>query len=296
MLVTFGLNPDVRHPGWFNLHVPHLMATYDGTPQEGGGELPRADRLNVLRHFGDAVKVRGTLFDWNDPDMNNHHFVRLLEFSENNEPPASDPLLQEMADYALTRGMHCGHISKANASSRYGKYCAGTLGAAMAAVVNASGGAMTVSIVAAAVSLTEAGFPLLAAGDPVWGGIVERAAFNGNAAAVSILVTFGGDAEVPAGVRGVPHQAARTSQWNPAGALNVLRHFIGGLSVAGKLSSYGSWSRNSDLGAPLEMMNTYSTSQNETHQAQYAEMHSLLYEQGFALRFGHGEVLRDSGG
>ena len=280
VLVTFGLNPDVRHPMWFNLHVPHLMATYDGTPQEGGGELPRADRLNVLRHFGDAVKVRGTLFDWNDPDMNNHHFVRLLEFSENNEPPASDPLLQEMADYALTRGMHCGHISKANASARYGKYCAGTLGAAMAAVVNASGGAMTASIVAAAVSLTEAGFPLLAAGDPVWGGIVERAAFNGNAAAVSILVTFGGDAEVPAGVRGVPHQAARTSQWNPAGALNVLRHFIGGLSVAGKLSSYGSWSRNSDLGAPLEMMNTYSTSTNETHQAQYAEMHSLLYEQG----------------
>ena len=280
VLVTFGLNPDVRHPGWFNLHVPHLMATYDGTPQEGGGELPRADRLNVLRHFGDAVAVRGTLFDWNDPDKNNNHFVRLLELSEINEPAESDPILQEMADYALTRGMHCGHISKANESARYGKYCAGTLGAAMAAVVNASDGAMTASIVAAAVSLTEAGFPLLAAGDPVWGGIVERAAFKGNAAAVSILVTFGGDAEVPAGVRGVPHQAARTSQWNPEGALNVLRHFIGGLSVAGKLSSYGSWSRNSDLGAPLEIMNAYSTRTDAEALGYYAEMHSLLYEQG----------------
>ena len=280
VLVTFGVNPDVRHPTFFNLHVAHLMATWDGTPQPGGGELPRADRLNVLRHFGDALAVRGTLFDWNTPDMNNNHFEFLLGLSEDREPAESDPLLQEMADYALTRGMHCGHISKANASARYGKYCAGTRGAAMAAVVQASGGAGTVSIVAAAVSLTDAGFPLLAAGDPTWGGIVERAAFNGNAAAVSILITFGGDAEVPDQVRGVPHQAARSSQWNPAGALNVLRHFIGGLSVAGKLSSYGSWSRNSDLGAPLEIMNAYSTSTNETHQAQYAEMHSLLYEQG----------------
>ena len=282
VLITAGADPDTRSPfGGFDLNIPLLMATYDGTQQpDGSGELARAKRATVLYHFGDAVEVRGTLYhNWNLIG-NGNHFSDLLGFSEDREPPESDPILQEMADYALTRGMHCGHIGKNEPAKRYGKYCAGTLGAAMAAAVNAGGSGGTVSIVAAAISLTEAGVSLLVAGDPTWGGIVQRAAFNGNAAAVSILITFGADAEVPDDVRGAPHQAARTSAWNPTGALNVLRHLIGGLSVAGKLSAYGSWNKSSDLGRPLEIMNDYSSLTDEASQRRYDEMHSLFYDYG----------------
>ena len=288
VLITAGFDPDARSD-WFNLNVPHLMATYDGTRQEGGGELPRADRLNVLRHFGDALAVRGTLFDWNEPDMNNHHFVRLLEFSENNEPPESDPILQEMADYALTRGMHCGHISATNPDNKYGKYCVGTSGAALANAVNEiDAGTPAETIRAMAASLIATGVPLHVVGatmvNPGLNELAVLAAWKRNGPVVSVLVSLGAAVEVPAGVRGVHHQVARASHSNnnrnPGDMLTVLQHFIGGLEASGRLSGYGSWSVAGYLNeTALDLMTMYASTDAQYREV-VREMHSLLYEQG----------------
>ena len=288
VLITAGADPDTRSPfGGFDLNIPLLMATYDGTQQpDGSGELARAKRATVLYHFGDAVEVRGTVFAWNERDGGGigNHFTDLLVLSESNEPTSSDPILLEMADYALTRGMHCGHHRKEDEAKRYAKYCVGTLGAALAAMIDGiDANTPADAIRTAAQTLADAGVALLVAGDPAWGGsgVVERAAIRWNGPAVSVLITFGGDAETQGTqVRTVPHWVARNSDNNPAAQLEILRHFIGGLSVAGKLSGYGSWNREAQgVGRPLQTLNRYANS-DDAHREDLLEIHSLMYERG----------------
>ena len=293
VLITAGFDADARSPfGGFNLNIPLLMATYDGTQQpDGSGELSRASRANVLRHFGDGLAVRGTLYhNWNLIDGNNNHFTNLLGFSENNEPPESDPILQEMADYALTRGMHCGHISATDPDNKYGKYCVGTSGAALAKAVNgidASTPAETIR--AMAVSLIATGVPLHVVGatmvNPGLNELAVLAAWKRNGPVVSVLVSLGAAVEVPAGVRGVHHQVARASHSNnpsrpPTQMLTVLQHFIGGLEASGRLSGYGSWSVAGYLNeTALDLMTMYASTDAQYREV-VREMHSLLYEQG----------------
>ena len=288
VLITAGADADARLASFHDLNVPLLMATYDGTQQpDGSGELARAKRLNVLRHFGDAVEVRGTVFAWNGRDGNGNHFSDLLGFSEDNEPPESDPILREMADYALTRGMHCGHHKKEDEAKRYAKYCVGTLGAALAAMIDGiDANTPAAAIRTAAQTLADAGVALLVAGDPAWGGsgVVERAAIRWNGPAVSVLITFGGDAETQGTqVRTVPHWVARNSASDPSAQLEILRHFIGGLEASGKLSGYGSWNREAQgVGRPLQTLNQFLTvaAHREAHKEDLLEIHSLMYERG----------------
>ena len=288
VLITAGADADARLASFHDLNVPLLMATYDGTQQpDGSGELARAKRLNVLRHFGDAVEVRGTVFAWNGRAGNGNHFSDLLGFSEDNEPPESDPILREMADYALTRGMHCGHHKKEDEAKRYAKYCVGTLGAALAAMIDGiDANTPAAAIRTAAQTLADAGVALLVAGDPAWGGsgVVERAAIRWNGPAVSVLITFGGDAETQGTqVRTVPHWVARNSASDPSAQLEILRHFIGGLEASGKLSGYGSWNREAQgVGRPLQTLNQFLTvaAHREAHKEDLLEIHSLMYERG----------------
>ena len=292
VLITAGFDPDARSPfGGFNLNIPLLMATYDGTQQpDGSGELSRASRANVLRHFGDGLAVRGTLYhNWNLIDGNNNHFTNLLGFSENNEPPESDPILQEMADYALTRGMHCGHISATDPDNKYGKYCVGTSGAALAKAVNGIGADTPAETIRAmAVSLIATGVPLHVVGatmvNPGLNELAVLAAWKRNGPVVSVLVSLGAAVEVPAGVRGVHHQVARASHSNnnrdPGEMLAVLQHFIGGLEASGRLSGYGSWSVAGYLNeTALDLMTMYASTDAQYREV-VREMHSLLYEQG----------------
>ena len=292
VLITAGFDADARSPfGGFNLNIPLLMATYDGTQQpDGSGELSRASRANVLRHFGDGLAVRGTLYhNWNLIDGNNNHFTNLLGFSENNEPPESDPILQEMADYALTRGMHCGHISATDPDNKYGKYCVGTSGAALAKAVNGIGADTPAETIRAmAVSLIATGVPLHVVGatmvNPGLNELAVLAAWKRNGPVVSVLVSLGAAVEVPAGVRGVHHQVARASHSNnnrdPGEMLAVLQHFIGGLEASGRLSGYGSWSVAGYLNeTALDLMTMYASTDAQYREV-VREMHSLLYEQG----------------
>ena len=127
VLVTAGANPAVGHPDWANRNVALLMATYDGTPQPEGGELSRGARATVLYHFGDALDVRATMFDWNGVDDDDYHASDLLRFSYDTEPFETAPILLEMADYMLERGMNCNHEEARHL--RYNRHCVGSLGA-----------------------------------------------------------------------------------------------------------------------------------------------------------------------
>ena len=206
-------------------------------------------------------------------------------------------LILEMADYALTRGMHCGHV---NHIGRYRKHCVGSLGKALADAVEGAGETGgTDSIVAAAEAMKTAGVPLSVAGSPDWtdngGAILGRAADNFNGPAVSVLATLGADLGIPFSARGVPHEVALGSGSNLDKGLALLQHFIGGLEVAGKLSSYDSWNDVSNVGsgavtgAPLQIMSAIGLQSNVSAQlAMLDEMHALFYEQGARCPSGSG--------
>ena len=280
VLVTFGMDVNARHPDsqtYFNHAVPFLMADI-----QNGVALSRAERLDVVRHFGDAAKVRGTLFNWNAADGSGYRLPNLLQFSEDETTDAAEhSVLLETADYLLGRGMNCDHAS--DAASRYQKYCVGKLGAVLVSLIT-----MTVAIAdddvrAAAQAMVEAGITLEAAGDAMNGHLVPVAAHNRHANAVSILITFGMD---PTGERrgtdAVPHVVALQSGGRPAAMLNVLRAFIGGLSVAGKLQGFD-WSVRSISDSALDLLDDVSLGPAD-EPPEKDEIHSLIYELGGRCR------------
>ena len=283
ILVTAGADPNAGHPDWSNRNVAQLMATYDGTPQPEGGELPRAMRATVLYHFGDALKVRGTLFNWNAPDDGDFHIARLLDFSYNNTPfgSADRPILLEMADYMLEQGMNCNY-SEAR-SVRYSRHCVGSLGAVLASLVlrSASSPPTAADIRAAAAAMEARGIPATLAGSASEGALVGVAARRTHAEAISVLVTLGFDPEGEnSSGRSAAQQLARDSDIIAPKVLAVLRHFIGGLSVAGKLAGFEGWNRgHSNEGRPLESFNT-NAQRNNLALGDKAELHATFYEQG----------------
>ena len=138
VLITAGFDPDARLLSFHRVNAAHLMATYDGTEQPGGGELSRANRLNVLRHFGDAIRVRATLFDWNARTGNNFHLEHLLSLSNDRATAEDKVLIQEMADYMLGQGMHC-RTHRTTEKDRHHLRCTGTLGKALADLIDRGG-------------------------------------------------------------------------------------------------------------------------------------------------------------
>ena len=88
---------------------------------------------------------------------------------------------------------------------------------------------------------------------------------------VSVLITAGANPEAETSVGGVANIVARDADASPAGALEVLRYFIGGLHVAGKADDFD-W----NLYAPLDTLARTS----EGGAAEVWEIQALMYERG----------------
>ena len=282
VLITAGFNPDARLTSFHGANIPLLMAVRDGAAQpDGSGQLSREKRREVLFHFGGALEVRGTMYhNWNLKDDNNSHFSQLLQASESGgHGPVS--VLLDMSDYALSRGMNCNAVPL---GSRYGKYCVGRLGASLVAVVE-NQSSTAEDIRAAARAMTEANISVSLAGvarTNLTTEIVGVAIEARNAVAISILLTFGGNPD-SRGVlnRTAPHHAAtEAGQSPPRGGetgLNLLRHFIGGLSVAGKFGEYRGWNTTLGNNTPLDLLQQG----NQPHHPEATnELGWLLYELG----------------
>ena len=290
VLVTAGANPAVGHPDWANRNVALLMATYDGTPQPEGGELPRGARATVLYHFGDALDVRATMFDWNGVDDDDYHASDLLRFSYDTEPFETAPILLEMADYMLERGMNCNHEEARHL--RYNRHCVGSLGAVLAGLIRQSTSSppSVEEILAAAGAMEARGISATLAGSAAEGALVAIAARRLHAEALSVLITLGFDPEGEnSSGRTAVQQMARDSDIHAPRVAEMLRRFVGGLSVAGKLSGFAGWNTEAENeGRPLEAVNTYAQ-QNNLDLEEKDEVHALLYERGARCAAPEGE-------
>ena len=274
VLVTFGMDVNAQHPDsqtYYNHTVPFLMSDF-----ENPLALSRTERLEVIRHFGDAVKLRGANYNWNAADISGYRLPNLLQFSHATSDAAQRAVLLETADYFLAQGMSC--KSQTTLANRYSRYCVGGLGGVLVSLLTAASAASDSEVRAAAQAMVDAGITLEAAGDPMNGHLVPVAAFNRHANAVSILITFGMN---PTGKRGndaVPHVVAQQSTDHPAAMLNVLRAYIGGLSAAGKLQGFN-WNLRSVSDTALDLLDDVAV-EAENEPPDKDKIHSLLYELG----------------
>ena len=269
ILVTFGYDPGARHTGLAGGSVPHIMARVDGS------DLTREEKLGVLRHFGGAVAVRGTLHDWNSEDDNGERMLDLLLAAEQSGEDAG--LIGETADYALARGGRCG--DGATMAERARVACTGrTVAALLAAVADRE--ATGEEVRAAAQGVVDEGFFAVSVVHAANGELVGLAALHGRAEAVSILITFGSDPKGRANERGALHHIGRGSDVNAAGMLEVLRHFIGGLAVAGKLDDFDGWNEVSNVGRPLLAVNNFAAVRRDEPGSAERRIHAILYERG----------------
>ena len=286
VLITAGANPDARLTIFHDVNVAHLMATHDGTPQEGGGELSRSARLEVLRHFGNAVAVRGTLFNWNAEDGNGNHVSDLLRASNGIASAGDKVILREMADYMLPLGMHCGHTS--DFGKRYSEFCIGTRGVVLVSLVaRGADESLSVSeVLDAAAAMRAAGVSVTLAGSETEGELVPLAATRFRGEVLSVLLTMDFD---PAGKnsdgRTAAHVIAKGAETTAPMMVGVLRYFIGGLLDSGKLFSFAGFqvSGPGGEGFPLELFHE-SASANNLHEEEKEEMHALFFESGATCR------------
>ena len=283
VLITAGADPDARLTSFYDVNVAHLMAARDGAEQADGSQLSRAARWEVLRHFGDAVSVKGASFDWNALDGNSSHVGDLLNASDDVASAGDKVILLEMADYMLARGMHCLHES--DFRQQYREFCYGTRGVVLVSLIArpAEEPAAEVSeILAAAAAMTAAGVSVTLAGSETEGGLAALAAARLRGPALSVLVTLGFDPEgTNAQGRTPAHVIAFGAETTAPMMLTVLRHFIGGLDAAGKLLSFAGWQTAGpgSAGLPLESFNERATA-NNLHAEAKAEMHALFFEAG----------------
>ena len=290
VLLTAGYDPDTRSD-WFNLNIPLLMATYDGTRQPGGGELSRDKRLDVLRHFGDALEVRGTDYDWNVDengaaiDGNGHNFADLLALSDGRSGAnyGTEAERLEMADYALSRGATCNPpLIGRTSSDRYRKYCVGALGGALFNALTASH-VNSVTVLAAALAMAEMGISITLAGGvfqtSVTANVLGIAMHRLEGSEVGILISLGADPNSRVGGFAAPHIAARAAESNPLEALTMLQSgFIGGMLAAGNFSQFSAWNESVGGKTPMDLMQEAVTSQSNP--AFKGGLHVQLYEQG----------------
>ena len=280
VLVTVGANVNAADSTFSNFNVAHHMATHLNDPAAG----PRVLRAAVLHHFSAALDVRNARFgdadfDWNQEADGGRRALDLLVNAAKADKLALDgenfDVIHEMAEHMRGRGARCG-----SRSGGLNEVCLGTLGAPlMRAVQDPNTSAVEVRALAQA---------MLAAGaDPDTvesvsdgGHVLAVAARSGHAAAVSVLLTFrvspnGRDSNG----RSVPHIAGRNSESSAPLQLQVLRRFIGGLDAAGKAASFNGWNAGSDIGRPLDALQTYGAAVQEAVAAK-REIQALLYERG----------------
>ena len=280
VLITAGANPDARLTDFHDVNVVHLMATLDGTEQADGSQLSRAARWEVLRHFGDALAVTATLFDWNAEDGNGNHATDLLQLSDDVSGAGDKAILRQMADYMLPRGMHCGHAT--SVGKRYNDFCVGTAGVSLAALIaRPVGEGLEVSeILSAAGAMEAAGVSVTLAGSETEGALAALAAERFRGAVLSVLLTLGFDPEGRnADGRTAAHVIAFGAENDAAMMAAVLEYFIGGLEAAGELSGFGGWQTAGPGGAgfPLEVFHARASA-NNLHLEEKAEMHALFFD------------------
>ena len=279
VLVTFGANPAAVDGGFDDFNAPHYMSAHNAT-------ISRAAKWDVLRHFGDALEVKNTMFAWNAADRNGNQAMDLLRTASgrSGEADADPAVIREMADYMLVKGARCkGGLSPGQAALQYHNVCVGSLGMSLAAAVKNTL-ASADDVRAAAQAMADAGISLDLAGAPQEGNsgghLLPIAAVLGRAEAVSILLTFGVN---PGGRtqndRNILHHAGRGSALNAPSLLRVLRYFLGGLGVAGKAESFDGWNAPSNIGIPLDLLDVYADDA-PVDLAEKREMQELLYERG----------------
>ena len=277
ILVTLGANVNAEDGTFFRLNVAHHMATPMSDPAAG----PRSLRASVLYHFSGALDVRNARsgdadFDWNKQDQNGYRALDILvnatADNKRNLEGENVTVIYEMAEHMIRKGAECGYRT----SNKLREVCIGRLGLSLAAAVKDPNTSAD-EVRAAVEAMVAAGISINVADNA---GILAAAAESGHAAAVSVLLTFGVN---PNGRgsnnRGVLHFVGQNSGASAPTQLQVLRHFIGGLEVAGKTDSFNGWNAGSGVGRPLDALQNNGVGVVEAL-AERREIHALLYERG----------------
>ena len=275
ILVTLGANVNAEDVTFHKLNVAHHMATPLSDPAAG----PRSLRASVLYHFSGALDVRNTRsgdagFDWNKPDANKSRALDILTAAENklNLEGENVTVIYEMAEHMIRKGAECGD----KISNKLREVCIGRLGLSLAEAVKDPNTSAD-EVRAAAQAMVASGISINVAGNA---GILAVAAESGHAAAVSVLLTFGVKPDGRgSNNRGVLHLVGENSGASAPTQLQILRHFIGGLEVAGKTDSFNGWNAESGVGRPLDALQNHPPTFTEGLAA-YREIQALLYERG----------------
>ena len=280
VLVTAGADPNAMDPTFHDLNVAQHMATPLTDPAAG----PRDARASVLYHFSAALDVRNTMFgdanfDWNREDRNGHRALDILVLAEDKDPRPDgedERVIYEMAEHMIDEGARCGNLAR----NKMRAVCLGTLGVSlMAAAQDPNASAVAVRALAQAM-LAAGARPDNVESASDGGHVLAAAAASGNAAAVSVLLTFRVNPDRrDADNRSVPHLVGRNSGSSAPLQLQILRHFIGGLGAAGKANSFNGWNASSDLGRPLDALQNNGAGVAEGLTAK-REIQALLYERG----------------
>ena len=268
VLIVTGADPAARNPRFHNGAVPHMMSAFDFP-------LARDAQWEVLRHFGDAVAARATVFDWNMADRSGNLPLELLPRAD--AEAASDDeraVILQMSDYMIRQGAFC--QSRLEDARKYHKTCVGTRGAALAATITGPTVPGDDALRAALRAAAESGVDLDRVGTPSEGPVLPAAALLRRAHAVSILLTAGFDPGARSQNRAVLHHVGRRADLHAGEMLDVLRHFIGGLHVAGRARSFDGWNDLSGVDRPLDALARHA----RTADAPVMEIHALMYERG----------------
>ena len=268
VLVVAGADPAARNPRFHNGSVPHMMSAFDFP-------LARDAQWEVLKHFGDAVEARATVFDWNLADDNGNLPLDYLPQAE--AEAASDDargVILRMSDYMIKRGAFC--QSGREDAHKYHGACVGTRGAALAATITGPTAPGDEALRAALRAAVESGVDLNRVGTPSEGSVLPAAALLRRARAVSILLTAGFDPDARSEDRAVLHHVGRGADLHAEEMLDVLRHFIGGLHIAGRADSFDGWNDLSGADRPLDALSRHA--RPVTRPAM--EIHALLHERG----------------
>ena len=109
VLVTAGADVNAADAAFRGFGVAHHAASPLSGANAGGAAGPRALRASVLYYFGGGLDVRNAAFDWNREDARGFRPLDLLADASGRIAEVADrPLLQDMADYLLSRGAECG--------------------------------------------------------------------------------------------------------------------------------------------------------------------------------------------
>ena len=272
VLVVGGADPAARNPRFHDGAIPHMMSAFDFP-------LARDAQWEVLKHFGDAVEARATVFDWNLSDRSGNLPLDLLPRAE--AEAASDDervVILRMSDYMIKRGAFC--QSSLEDARKYHGTCVGSRGAALAAMITGPTAPDDDGLRAALLAASESGVDLDRVGTPAEGSVLPAAALLRRAHAVSILLTAGLDPGALSKGRAVLHHVGEQSGLYAPDMLDVLRHFIGGLHVAGRARSFDGWNDLSGAARPLDALSRHARPGARTAGASVMEIHALLHERG----------------